>query len=76
MYIYIQELASIYLINPMAVNCCPEQGFIMCSLPANTTDVDLRVRTLQGMDIYNQDHRSKVSKCSFLDKQNKPFIDL
>ena len=50
-----------YLIG---VNCDHTSGFLWCSLPADTIDVDFKVKTLRGIHTYKKDYNMYTGQFS------------
>ena len=42
----------------LTVSCNLESGFLRCHLPADTIDIDLKVRNMKGIHVYIKDYES------------------
>ena len=51
-------------------------GYLRCSLPKDTTDIDLKICTLRGVDSFKKDRSSQVNKCSPWGTEITPFPSL
>ena len=51
-------------------------GFLLCTLPMVTIDIELTVRTIQGIHMYRKDQISKQVTCSPSNRLMKPFLSL
>ena len=51
-------------------------GFLRCTLPMDTIDVELTVRTVQGIHTFRKDHTSESATCSPWSRWMKPFSSL
>ena len=56
------------LIFQMACILCPEcnfcHGYFTCQLPVEMVDVEVKVRTMQGIHTFRRDRTSQVIKCN------------
>ena len=51
-------------------------GFLWCTLPTCTIDVELTIRTVQGIHMFQKDHTTKTATCSPWSRWMKPFSSL
>ena len=51
-------------------------GFLWCSLPTDTIDVELNVRTFQGIHTFLKEHTTETATYTLWNRQMKPFPSL
>ena len=81
---------TLKLIFQMACILCPEcnflHGYFRCQLPVETADVEVKVKTMQGIHTFRRDRTSQVIKCNpwstrlcpypFLIQKMKTYLEL
>ena len=59
---------------------CPEcnflHGYFRCQLPMETVDVELKVKTMQGIHMFRRDRTSQVIKCNPWSTRLHPYPSL
>ena len=51
-------------------------GYLRCSIPVDTIDVELTVRTVKGIHTFRKDHTSEQATCRPLSRQMTPLLSL
>ena len=68
------------LIFQMACILCPECNFLhgdfRCQLPVEMVDVEVKVKTMQGIHMFRRDRTSKVINCNPWSKKLDPYLCL
>ena len=71
---------TIMLIFQMACILCPEcnflHGYFRCQLPTETVDVEVKVKTMQGIHMFRRDRISQVIKCNLCSTRLHPYLSL
>ena len=51
-------------------------GFLLCTLPMDTIDVEIMVRMVKGIHTFKKDHTTETATCCPLSRKIKPFLSL
>ena len=74
------KFCKLYSIDKMANQLQPEcnflHGFFRCKLPMEVVDVEVKVMSMQGTHLYNQDQTTQVTKCILWTNNIRPHPNI